>query len=425
MREVGAIGQRTVPPSERLTARNGNLAAVSSLRAKAAIQECKGGFGMKIDNVFDIIFSMDNLYDAFQDASEGRRYSRGVLLFAYDSWANLEELRGRILRGDYEIDRYHIFFVYEPKKRMIMSISFEHRVVQWAIYRVINPMLVKGYIKDSYGCIPGRGSLGAMLRLKGWLQYVSRKDGEWFYLKLDISKYFYRISHRILKKILRKKIKDERLLAILDGIIDCKHTPFGLPPGKSPGEVPLEERLFDVGMPIGNLLSQMFANLYLNELDQFCKRVLGIKFYVRYMDDIIILCNNKQQLHTWRWQIDEFLEKELELSLNQKTCIRPINQGIEFVGYRLWHNRVVLRKSTTLGIKRSLKGVKKKYHDYEMTLDEVTQTFATYVGMLKHTDSEELLTSLYTDMVLSHGERRDDEEFVQMLPQGEWMLYGI
>ena len=221
---------------------------------------------MKIKNVYDIIFSMDNLYDAFLDASESRRYNRDVLRFGYDSWTNLEELRERVLRGEYEIDRYFIFFVYEPKKRMIMSIAFEHRVVQWAIYRVVNPMLIKGYIKDSYGCIPGRGALGAMTRLRGWLEYVSKKDGDWYYLKLDISKYFYRISHRVLKNILRKKIKDERLLEVLFGIIDCKHTPFGLPPGKSPGDVPLEERLFDVGMPIGNLLSQMFANIYLNEL---------------------------------------------------------------------------------------------------------------------------------------------------------------
>lgn len=381
---------------------------------------------MKIKNVYDIIFSMDNLYDAFLDASNGRRYNRDVLRFGYDSWTNLEELRERILRGEYEIDRYYIFFVYEPKKRMIMSIAFEHRVVQWAIYRVVNPMLIKGYIKDSYGCIPGRGALGAMTRLKGWLECVSKKEGDWYYLKLDISKYFYRISHKVLKKILQKKIGDERLLEVLFGIIDCKHTPFGLPPGKSPGDVPLEERLFDVGMPIGNLLSQMFANIYLNEADQFCKRVLGIKYYVRYMDDIIILSNSKTQLHEWRWTIDSFLENELELSLNRKTCIRPINQGIEFVGYRLWYNKVVLRKSTTLGIKRSLRGVAKKYQDYEMTLEQVTQTFSSYTGMLEHTDSEELLASLYTDMILTHGERREDEErFIQMLPQEERVLYGI
>ena len=128
-----------------------------------------------------------------------------------------------------------------------MSISFYHRIVQWAIYRVINPILVKGYIEDSYGCIPGRGSLSAMKRLKYWVEAVEKKPGTWYYLKLDISKYFYRISHEVLKKILAKKIKDRRLLDVLYSIIDCKHTPFGLPPGKGPGEVPLEERLFDVG----------------------------------------------------------------------------------------------------------------------------------------------------------------------------------
>lgn len=121
-----------------------------------------------------------------------------------------------------------------------------------------------------------------MLRLKSWTEQVSRKEdgSSWYYLKLDISKYFYRVSHRILKNILARKIKDARLLAVLYGIIDCPHTPFGLPRGAAPEEVPLEQRLYDVGMPIGNLLSQMFANIYLNELDQFCKRVLKIRYYV-------------------------------------------------------------------------------------------------------------------------------------------------
>ena len=135
--------------------------------------------------------------------------------------------------------------------------------------------------------------------------------------------------------MLAKKIKDQRLLDVLYRVIDCQHTPFGLPPGKNPEDVPLEERLFDVGMPIGNLLSQMFANIYLDMLDQFCKRVLGIRYYIRYMDDVIILGNDKLQLRYWKEQIGEFLETELELNLNNKTCIRPIGQGIEFVGYRV------------------------------------------------------------------------------------------
>lgn len=385
---------------------------------------------MKIKNVFDLIFSMENLYEAYEDAAQGRRYHKDVLAYSFDTWSLLCELRERVLSGNYEIERYFIFYIYEPKKRMIMSIAFEHRIVQWAIYRVINPILVKGYIADSYGCIPGRGALGAMQRLRSWVEYVSRKEGIWYYLKLDISKYFYRISHRVLKKILAKKIKDERLLVVLYGIIDCKHTPFGLPAGKSPGEVPLEERLYDVGMPIGNLLSQMFANIYLDALDQFCKRVLCIEYYIRYMDDVIILCNSKAQLRCWKDTISEFLETELELQLNQKTCIRPISQGIEFVGYRIWKDHVVLRKSTTLRIKRNLRGVRKRYRDYELTFDKATETFKSYIGMLEHTDSDALIEKLYADMVLSHegGRNREieQEEFVRMLPQEDWhLLYEL
>lgn len=365
---------------------------------------------MKIKNVFDTIFSMDNLYLALEDASKGRRYNKDVLIYNLDSWALLNELRQEILNGTYKIDKYFIFYIYESKKRMIMSISFRHRIIQWAIYRVINPILIKGYIEDSYGCIPGRGSLSAMNRLKYWLEQVSRKDGQWFYLKLDISKYFYRVSHRVLKKILAKKIKDQRLLDVLYGIIDCDHTPFGLPPGCSPGDVPLEERLYDVGMPIGNLLSQVFANLYLDALDQFCKRVLCIHFYIRYMDDVIILGNDKMQLRFWKDQIEKFLLEELELNLNKKTCIRPISQGIEFVGYRLRADRVVIRKSTSLRIKRALKGMSVKYTNYEVTMQDVTDTLQSYLGMLEHCDSDALIKSILDNLVLTH--EKDQEEVV-------------
>ena len=357
---------------------------------------------MKIKNVFDKIFSMENLYAAYEDSIKGRRYNADILEYGADVWSKLTELRNRILSGKYEIDKYHIFYIREPKKRMIMSIGFEHRIVQWAIYRINNPMLIKGYIKDSYGCIPGRGGLRAMKRLKGWTEKVNRKPGKWYYLKLDISKYFYRVSHKILKEILVKKIKDNRLLEIIYGIIDCKHTPFGLPVGKSPGDVPIKERLFDVGMPIGNLLSQMFANIYLNELDQFCKRTLGIKRYIRYMDDMIILSNDKKQLHSWKQTIGDFLNVRLELQLNRKTCIRPISQGIEFVGYKIRGMRVTLRKSTTLRMKRSLRGVRMRFRYFRLSLKRVTETFVSYLGMLKHTDSEALTKRLYELMVLTH-----------------------
>lgn len=121
---------------------------------------------MKIKQVFDLIFSDENLYEAIQDASQGRRYNRDVLRVQYDIWNVIRKIQQDVKSGEYKIDKYFIFYVYEPKKRMIMSISFYHRIIQWAIYRVVNPMLVKGYIKDSYGCVPGKGSLAAMERLR-------------------------------------------------------------------------------------------------------------------------------------------------------------------------------------------------------------------------------------------------------------------
>lgn len=360
---------------------------------------------MKVKNVFDTIFSMENLQYALEDASRGRRYHKDALAYRLDSVQALEDIREEIYNGTYSIEKYHIFYVYEPKKRMIMSISFKHRIVQWAIYRVINPLLVRGYIEDSYGCIPGRGALMAMQRLHGWLESSYKSGKQWFYLKLDISKYFYRVSHKVLKRILAKKIHDKRLLEVLFSIIDCDHTAFGLPRGKSPEDVPLEERIFDVGMPIGNLMSQVFANLYLNELDQFCKRILRIHKYIRYMDDIIILGDSKKQLHEWKESIEVFLKENLELDLNKKTCIRPITCGVEFVGYLLWPWKVILRKSTTLRIKRALKGVQVKYYRGDLTLKEATDTLNAYLGMLNHCDCEALIDSILENFVLTHERR--------------------
>jgi len=360
---------------------------------------------MKIKNVFDEVFSMENLQGALEDAIRGRRYEREPLLYALNSYERLKGIQEEIYSGKYSIDKYYIFYVYEPKKRMIMSISFKHRIVQWAIYRVINPIFVKSYIEDSYGCVPGRGSLGAMKRLKSWLDHAHRKGGDWYYLKLDISKYFYRISHRILKEILAKKIKDDRLLAVIFSIIDCEHTPFGLPPGKGPGEVPISERLYDVGMPIGNLLSQVFANLYLDQLDQYCKRDLRIRHYIRYMDDVIILFPDKKQLHAWKNQIEIFLKEELELDLNKKTCIRPVTQGIEFVGYRVWWDHATLRKSTALRIKRAVKGIMKKYSEGRITAEEAFCTVTCYVGMMEQCDCQALEEKVLSEFVLrrDHG----------------------
>lgn len=142
----------------------------------------------------------------------------------------------------------------------------------------------------------GKGTHKAADRLQYWLRQTERKPERYYYLKMDISKYFYRVDHDILLKILARRIKDQRLLNLLEKIINCESMNFGLPPGKEPDEVAVSDRLSNKGMPIGNLTSQMFANIYLNEVDQYAKHELGLHYYIRYMDDIIILHHDKKYL---------------------------------------------------------------------------------------------------------------------------------
>ena len=149
-----------------------------------------------------------------------------------------------------------MFYVYEPKKRLIMSLQFKDRVAQHAIYRQLNPLIEKQYIKDSYACRVGYGTHAAIDRLQGWMRQTERKPEKYYYLKLDVSKYFYRIDHEILKNILARQIKDKQLLDLLAKIIDCEDTRFGLPMGADIGDVAFDEMLFGVGLPIGNLTSQ-------------------------------------------------------------------------------------------------------------------------------------------------------------------------
>ena len=153
-------------------------------------------------------------------------------------------------------------------------------------------------------------------------------------------------------------------------------------------------------MPIGNLTSQMFANIYLNELDQYIKRELKVHFYSRYMDDMILLADDKKKLHELKGLIDTFLQEKLKLNLNNKTAIRPITLGIEFVGYKLWATHIKLRKSTALKMKRRLNGIKKKYLKGKIPLSDVQATVNSYMGMMKYCNSYSLKNKLFEGLIL-------------------------
>lgn len=345
-------------------------------------------------NIYPAIYDFENLHEAYLSARKNKRYRGDVLEFTARLEENLIQLQNELIYKMYEVGRYREFYVYEPKKRLIMALQFRDRVIQWAIYRHLNPWFDKQFIYDSYGCREGKGTHRAADRLQYWMRQVNRKNERYYYLKLDISKYFYRVDHRILMNILRKKIEDKDLLGLLDRIVNCEHTAFGLPAFTDPADCPKEDRLLDTGMPIGNLSSQLFANIYLNELDQYTKQELRLHYYIRYMDDIIILHQDKRYLHEVKDEIEAFLWDSLRLNLNKKTAIRPISQGVEFVGFRMFATHRKLKKASVKKMKSRLKYVRAAFERGEIDAESLRATEASYLGVMKHFNSHGLRRAL-------------------------------
>lgn len=262
---------------------------------------------------------------------------------------------------------------------------------------MIEPLLDKQFIEHSYGCRTGKGTQKAADDLQNAVRKMERSHERPYYLKIDISKYFYRIDHDVLLSILDRKFKDPDLMWLLGLVVRSEDMKFGVPLGDHEFN---EERLEGLGMPIGNLLSQIFANLYLNELDQFVKHELRVHYYFRYMDDMIILYQDKHELRKILEEIDLYLKSELKLQLNNKTTIRPTNNGITFVGQRIWSTHKKLSKETAKKMKSRLKYLKKSYARGEVSLDEVKQTLASYFGLMKHMDCYRLKVKISKDFVL-------------------------
>ncbi|MBU5438275.1 reverse transcriptase/maturase family protein [Tissierella sp. MSJ-40] len=340
-----------------------------------------------IKNIYPKIYDFENLYQAYEIARKGKRFRDEVLTFSSNLESNLIEIQNHLIYGTYEVGKYRQFYVYEPKKRLIMALPFRDRVVQWAIYKQLFPIFDKQFIFDSYACREGKGTHAAADRLQYWLRQTERKPERYYYLKLDISKYFYRVDHDILINILKRKIHDDRLIDLLSIIINCEDTKFGLPAGIDPDMCTEDERLLDVGMPIGNLTSQMFANLYLNELDQYVKHELRLHYYIRYMDDVIILHPDKKYLAAVKDEIETFLNNKLHLQLNNKTAIRPCSMGIDFVGFRIWATHRKLKKKTAKKIKARVKHLIKAKARGQITEESFKGSIASYKGILKHCNS--------------------------------------
>ncbi len=353
-------------------------------------------------SLLERIYSWENLLNAYHEAASEKWFRSDVVAFS----ANLEEsligIQNDLMWRTYTVGRYRQFYVSEPKRRLIMALGFRDRVVQWAIYLQVNQELDNGMIYHSYGCRVGKGTTRAADRLQYWAEQVDRKPGpRWHYLKLDISKYFYRVDHEVLLGILSRKYPGEDgFLWLMRVIVCCDHTPFGLPPS---------ERLFEVGMPIGNLTSQLLANVCLNELDQYIKHELRAHHYVRYMDDMVLLHQDAKVLNEWRVLIEEYLNNVLHLELNSKTTIGLVCRGVTFVGCRIYPGR---RKPTPQAVKKMkarMRYIAKEYEAWLIDFDAVDATMQSYFDMLGHCATRGLQKWIERNIIF----KRRESEFSQ------------
>lgn len=374
---------------------------------------------MTIRNVYYEITSFHTLMVADTHVSKGKRENTERLRFYDNREGNLEEISTLLRAGKVPKVEYNSFYVYVPKVRKVIFIDYWSKVVQRAIYDVLNPKICRTFIEHTYACVKGRGQLAAMEQLYTWMRETRTSGTEWYYYKFDVAKFFYRIDHEILMDICRKKIDDPRTVDLLGYYINNDAVPFGMPLDANQLTITEEQMLYDLGIPIGGGLSHMLGNMYLAPLDQFCKRVLGIKRYIRYMDDIIILDNDKERLKEYGRRMTQFLEERLHLNFNNKTALRPVRVGCEFVGFVIYNDHVILRKSTTLRMKRTLRKTRQDYHDNLITFKEANATMQSYLAMLSHVDCKKFKEKLLDEFVLTHADDNGEEQIINVMEIGE------
>lgn len=319
--------------------------------------------------MFDQIVDMNNLIQAYYLARKSKKYSKYVQKFEKNREYNLVALQQDLIQGKYKHGEYNSFEILDPKPRIIQVSPFRDRIVHQAIYLVLNPIFELDFIDYSYACRKGKGSQRAIKRFEYFWQKLSHKSKDFkkvYVLKADIVKYFDSIDHNILKIILYSKIRCEQTRQLLDQVIDSFH--------------PVQAK----GVPIGNLTSQLFSNIYLNELDQYAKYTLKAEYYIRYMDDFVILDDNKYRLQDIKNKLIQFLKVDLNLSLHSnKTHIHKLNQGIAFLGYNLYlYSRKIKTKTYNIMRQKYRLYIKQKYYA-QIEQGKLDRAISSWWGLMK------------------------------------------
>ncbi len=343
----------------------------------------------------------ENLRQAFLKAARGKRGKADCREFQSRLDENLAALRAELLAGRVRVGDYHLFTIFDPKERTICAASFGQRVLHHAVMAVCEPVLERASVFDSYACRKGKGRLVAVERARG---YARRH--EWF-LKMDVRKYFDSIHHATLAGLLARKFKDRPVLALFGKIIGSYET--------APGR----------GLPIGNLTSQHFANYYLAPLDRFIKERLGRRAYVRYMDDFVVWGSRREELNEVRARVRGFLAEELKLELKAEPCLNRTALGMDFLGYRLFPERMRLARRSKVRFARKFRGYERAFLEGEWGEAELQRRIQALLAFVRPADSaafrRHVLARFGVAAVgLEPGDpRRQLEQQRQELPVGE------
>ena len=320
------------------------------------------------NNLYPRIYDFANLHKAYLKARGGKRYREEVLEFSCNLEENLIQIHNELVNCLYKLSAYRQFTIKEPKERLVLALPFRDRVVQHAVCNIIEPIFDSTFIKDSYACRKGKGVLKGVKRVGKYIVKTA-KNGEVYCLKMDVHKYFYSIDHDIIFGLIKRKIRCAKTLKLIKTIIDSADNP---------------------GIPIGNLTSQLLANVYLGSLDHFIKEELRVENYLRYMDDMVIIDNSKENLSRLLREIKIFLESRLRLKLNKKTQIFPIKRGLDFLGYRQFKDIRILRKIVMLKNYRKIKKFMKSGKD----LDKVKESINGLLNICSYCKSNKVIQNV-------------------------------
>ncbi len=368
------------------------------------------------------IFSFGNIYRCYLKCRRNKRNTVNALKFEINAEENILKLEEELKSKTYHPSRSILFFVKKPKLREIFAADFRDRVVHHILVGYLEPILENVFIHDSYACRKGKGTHRAVIRLQSFLRKVSKNGkARSYYLQLDIKSFFVNMDKEILFDLIRRRTRDKDVLWLTKVIIfhDCTRDYILRDEVNLFNVLPQEKSLFGKenrrGVPIGNLTSQFFANVYLNELDQFVKHRLRCRYYIRYTDDFVLLHSSREKLADWMEEIRRFLESKLRLRLNPRGIkLRPVSDGIDFLGYIVRRDYILVRRRVINNMDRKLKYFEQfgfKGFNHEM-LEDLRNSVQSYLGHFSWANSYRLRENLLKRKVISDYFKIDDYRLV-------------